>query len=79
MRKRTAIRDPFPTIEAHVLAQVGGGRITPRTQLDPVILQSVQALAQAIASVGQNMAQAKSGSSQMMMQMMQSMMGGKGK
>ncbi len=67
------------TIDRHVLDQVIGGRITPRTQLDPVITQSVQELAQAIASVGQNLAAAKQGSQQMTMQMMQSMLGGKGR
>jgi hypothetical protein len=79
-KRRARVRDAFETIDPRVLDSVGGGRITPRTQLDPVILQSVQELAKAIQSVGQNMASAKQGSSQMMMQMMQSLMGGgKGK
>lgn len=69
----------FETIDPDLLERVDGGRITPRTQLDPVILQSIQELSQAIASVGQNLGAAKQGQSQMMMQMIQSMMGGKGR
>ena len=62
------------TIDATALASVTGGRITPRTTLDPVLLQGIQQLSQAIVSVGQNLAAAKQGSSQQMMQMMQQMM-----
>ena len=62
------------TIDAAALASVIGGRITPRTTLDPVLLQGIQQLSQAIVSVGQNLAAAKQGQSQQMMQMMQQMM-----
>jgi len=79
-KRRAKIKFAFDTIDRNVLDNVSGGRITPRTQLDPVILQSVQELSKAIQSVGANISQAKQGSSQMMMQMMQSLMGGgKGK
>jgi hypothetical protein len=57
-----------------VLRAVIGGRFTPRTTLDPVLLQGMQELSKAIASVGQNMAAAKQSSSSQMMQMMQQMM-----
>ncbi|HEX3761961.1 MAG TPA: hypothetical protein VHW23_24845 [Kofleriaceae bacterium] len=57
-----------------MLSAVIGGRFTPRTTLDPVLLQGMQELSQAIASVGQNMAAAKQSSSSQMMQMMQQMM-----
>ena len=73
--KRTSART-FETINASVLDSVTGGRITPRTTLDPVLTQGIQQLSQAIMSVGQNMAAAKQGSSQQMMQMMQQMMQG---
>ena len=66
------------TINTTVLASVIGGRITPRTTLDPVLLQGIQQLSQAIQSVGQNMAAAKQGSSQQTMQMMQQMMQSRG-
>jgi len=67
-------------IDVTTLASVSGGIITPRTTLDPVLLEGIQALAQAIASVGQSLAAAKQGSSQQMMQMMmQLMQGGGGK
>jgi hypothetical protein len=66
----------FQTINACALAQVVGGRISPRTTLDPVLLQGMQALSQAIVSVGQNMAAAKQSSSQAMMQVLQRMMQG---
>jgi hypothetical protein len=62
-----------------VLAAVIGGRFTPRTTLDPVLLQGIQQLSQAIASVGQNMATAKQSSSSQMMQMMQQMMQSRGR
>lgn len=66
------------TIDATALASVTGGRITPRTTLDPVLLQGIQQLSQAIMSVGQNLAAAKQGSSQQMMQMIQQMMQARG-
>jgi hypothetical protein len=65
-------------IDATVLASVTGGRITPRTTLDPVLLEGIQKLSQAIMSVGQNLAAAKQGSSQQMMQVMQQMMQARG-
>ena len=68
----------FVAIEPTTLASVIGGRITPRTTLDPVLLQGIQQLSQAIVSVGQSMAAAKQGSSQQMMQMMQQMMQARG-
>ena len=63
------------TIHPVALDQVTGGRITPRTTLDPVLLQGIQQLSQAIVAVGQNLASAKQGGMQMMMQVMQQMMG----
>ena len=78
-------RSPSPapralqTIDTRVLAAVIGGRFTPRTTLDPVLLQGIQELAKAISSVGQNMAAAKQSSSSQMMQMMQQMMQSRGR
>jgi len=77
---RSSSRTPppaFETIEPAALDQVSGGRITPRTTLDPVLLQGIQQLSQAIVAVGQNLASAKQGGMQMMMQVMQQMMGRK--
>jgi len=62
------------TINPAALEQVVGGRLSPRTTLDPVLLQGLQQLAQAITSVGQNLAGAKTSTMQMMMQMMQELM-----
>lgn len=62
------------TIDHRILTGVVGGRISPRTTLDPVLLEGIQQLAQAIASVGQNMAAAKQNNMQMVMQMVQQMM-----
>jgi hypothetical protein len=59
------------------LDQVTGGRISPRTTLDPVLLQGIQLLSHAIVSVGQNLSAAKQGSSQQMMQLLQQMMQGR--
>jgi len=67
------------TIDPRVLTAVFGGRFTPRTTLDPVLLDGIKELSQAIASVGQNMAAAKQQSSSQMMQMMQQMMQRRGK
>jgi hypothetical protein len=78
-------RSPSPapralqTIDPRVLSAVIGGRFTPRTTLDPVLERGMQELAQAIASVGQNMAAAKQASSSQMMQMMQQMMQSRGR
>lgn len=70
---------PLQTIRDCDLEQVVGGRISPRTTLDPVLLQGIQALSQAIMSVGQSLAAAKQGSSQQMMQLLQQMMQGRGR
>jgi hypothetical protein len=74
--KRTSPLE-LETIHPAALDHVTGGRITPRTTLDPVLLQGIQQLSQAIVSVGQNMASAQQGGMQMMMQVMQQMMGRK--
>jgi hypothetical protein len=75
MSRRSAPHDHgIETIDPAALTSVTGGRITPRTTLDPVLLQGIQELAQAIMSVGQNLAAAKQAGSQQMMQMMQKMM-----
>jgi hypothetical protein len=67
------------TIDLGALHGVTGGRIVPRSTLDPVLLQGLQDLSQAIASVGQNLATAKQGASQQMMQIMQMMMQSRGR
>jgi hypothetical protein len=69
---------PLETIDLAALDQVSGGRIGKRSTLDPVLLQGIQQLSQAIMSVGQNLAAAKQGSSQQMMQMIQQMMQARG-
>jgi hypothetical protein len=80
MSRRSSPRTPqLETISVDTLARVTGGRIGARTTLDPVLLQGIQALSQAIQSVGQNLAAAKQGSSQQMMQMMQQMMQARGR
>ena len=73
---RTAPRE-LQTIHAAALDQVVGGRVSPRTTLDPVLLQGIQQLSQAIVAVGQNLAAAQQGSMQMVMQVMQQMMQGR--
>ena len=65
------------TIDTRILAGVIGGRISPRTTLDPVLLQGIQQLSQAIVAVGQNLAASQQGSMQMVMQVMQQMMQGR--
>jgi hypothetical protein len=65
---------PFATVDDAALADVSGGLITPKQNLDPVLLQGIQALSQAIVQVGQSLAGAKQASSQGMMQMVQQMM-----
>jgi hypothetical protein len=77
-RRSTLSERELPTIHATTLASVVGGRITPRTTMDPVLIQGIQQLSQAIVSVGQSMAAAKQGSSQQTMQMMQQMMQARG-
>lgn len=73
---RPAPRAPQPlqTIDHRILAGVIGGRITPRTTLDPVLLQGIEQLSQAIMSVGQNLAAAKQSSMQQLLQLVQQMM-----
>ena len=71
--------DRLPPIASADLASVTGGRVTPRTTLDPVLLEGIQQLAAAITSIGQSLGAAKQSSSQQMMQMMQMMMERQGK
>ena len=75
MSPRSAQRDHgIETIDPAALTSVTGGRITPRTTLDPVLLEGIGELAKAIMSVGQNLAAAKQASSQQLMQLMQRIM-----
>jgi hypothetical protein len=67
------------SIAPAALAGVIGGRITPRTTLDPVLLQGFEQLSQAIMSIGQNMAAAKQASAQQMMQLLQQVMQARGR
>jgi hypothetical protein len=78
MSRRIRTSRGLETIAPTRLAGVVGGRITPSTTLDPVLLQGISELAQAIVSVGQNLAAAKQASSQQMMQLVQQMMGARG-
>lgn len=78
-RSRHGAPRALETIAPAVLAGVLGGRITPRTTLDPVLLQGFEQLAQAIASIGQNMAAAKQSGQQQMMQLMQQVMQSRGR
>lgn len=67
------------TIHHGALTLVVGGRISPRQQLDPTLQQGFQQLAEAVSSVGQNLAAAKQSSSQQMMQLVQQKMQGGGR
>jgi hypothetical protein len=67
------------TIHPAILSQVTGGRVAPRTTLDPVLLEGFKQLSQAIMSVGQSMAAAKQSGSQQMMQMVEQMMQSRGR
>jgi hypothetical protein len=78
MSRRIRTSRALETIAPIRLTGVVGGRITPRTTLDPVLLEGIQELAQAIASVGQNLATAKQASSQQMMQLFQQLMQSRG-
>ena len=73
MSRRSSRHAPraLQTIDTRILAGVIGGRISPRTTLDPVLLQGIQQLSQAIMSVGQNMAAAKQSSMQQLLQLLQ--------
>ena len=77
LRTSTRTAPPLQTIHAAALDQVVGGRVSPRTTLDPVLLQGIQQLSQAIVAVGQNLAAAQQGNMQMVMQVMQQMMQGR--
>jgi hypothetical protein len=79
--RRAARQAPraLETIDNRILGGVIGGRISPRTTLDPVLLEGIQQLSQAIMSVGQNMAAAKQSGMQQMMQLVQQMMQSRGR
>ena len=69
----------FETVELAELDDVTGGRISHGpVQIDPALIQGVGELAKAVASVGQNLAQASQANAQGSMQMMQQMMQAKG-
>lgn len=71
---KRALNRELLTIHGGLLTFVVGGRISPRTTLDPVLSQGFQQLAEAVASVGQSMAAAKQSGTQQMMQMAQQKM-----
>jgi hypothetical protein len=73
-RTKQRIRDPFQTIDLAQLDTVSGGRVIPRSGMDPKLGQGIASLAQAISAVGQQMAAQKQAGAQQMMQMMQQMM-----
>jgi hypothetical protein len=81
MPQRSSQRRPraLQAVSPAALSQVTGGRISPRTTLDPVLLQGIQQLSQAIVGVGQSMAAAKQSSSQQMMQLLQQRMQSRGR
>jgi hypothetical protein len=70
MRKRTLVR-PLQSIDGAALANVVGGRITPRKGVDPAVITGIQTLAKTIAEVGQQMAAQKQAGSQQLMSLMQ--------
>ncbi|HET9625863.1 MAG TPA: hypothetical protein VFP84_31095 [Kofleriaceae bacterium] len=63
-------------IPGAALADVVGGRFSPRRTLDPVLAQGMQQLSQAVASIGQSIAASKQQSMQQMAQMLQAKKGG---
>ena len=72
MARRPAARSgSLPAVDHRDLAMVIGGRFTPRTTLDPVLLEGLQQLAAAITSIGENLAAAKQRSTQQLMQLVQ--------
>ena len=75
--RRAAVR-AFEPIPAAALACVSGGIFSPRTTLDPVLLEGIKQLSAAVVSVGQSMAAAKQQSSGQMMQLMQQVMQSRG-
>ncbi|HEU4732720.1 MAG TPA: hypothetical protein VFT22_32715 [Kofleriaceae bacterium] len=77
-RSPTCSLGELEPIDAATLASVTGGRITPRTTLDPVLIEGIQKLSQSIVSVGQSLAAAKQGQGQQMLQLVQQMMQARG-
>ncbi|MGE0870876.1 MAG: hypothetical protein AB7P03_20075 [Kofleriaceae bacterium] len=73
MSRTKEIHDGLEAIEQCDLSSVTGGRVS-RTGADPMVLEGLKQLAEAISMVGQNMAQAKAASGQQMAQMMMQMM-----
>jgi len=77
MSRRASLHAAAPALEpipSTTLAAVTGGLMTPRTTLDPVLLEGIKQLSSAIVAVGQNLAASKQASSQRMMEMMQQLM-----
>jgi hypothetical protein len=73
MTRRRIIK-PLQTIDLATLDTVSGGRILPKSGVDPLMLQGMQELTKAVAAIGQTMEAKKQQSSSQMMQMMQQMM-----
>ena len=77
-KQQRTIRDPFRSIDGAALAEVVGGRITPRKGTDPAVVQGITNLAKTIAEVGQVMSAKKQQGDAQMGQMMQQMMQARG-
>lgn len=73
-RRSSARTGSLAAVDPGALATVIGGRFTPRTTLDPVLLEGIQQLSAAITSIGESLAAAKQSSSQQMMQLIQQLM-----
>lgn len=78
MTKQHRTVSGFQTIDLATLDTVSGGRILPRKGIDPMLIQGIQQLAQAVAAIGQSREAAKQAGSQQMMQVMQQMMQSRG-
>lgn len=78
-KKRRSIYTPFQLIDGAALAWVVGGRITPRTGLDPAIVSGITNLAKTIGETGQLMQaneQKRMGELQQVMQQVKAQRGG---
>lgn len=70
-----ATHDAFPSLDAATLATVTGGRLIASKGPDPKVIRGIQALAQAVVEVGQQLTVTKQASSQQLMQVMQQLAG----
>lgn len=79
MSRKRKPAEQLPSISSTDLEAVTGGRISIRKGPDPAVIGGIKQLAETVAALGQKMTADNAGKQQQTAQMMQQMMGARGR